>query len=179
MFFQKSLFAFDVALRIWRPSIFHVRPKKLPYPLSTSTKIRNKVDLKRFRFLDRFSHRILHHFASILEANLKPCWPLNRPKKLPRCVQERSWRRLEGVLVPCWSQECPRVAQKPSRPRVWTLQTSILDSPDFVFGELFNESLRMFSIHLWIALEQFPISFSFIMVSVSRCLDSYNLQSPC
>ena len=39
-----------------------------------------KIDPKMHRFFDRFLHRFFFDFASILEANLEPCWPLFRSK---------------------------------------------------------------------------------------------------
>ena len=49
-------------------------------PSPKSIKILLKIDPKMHRFFDRFSHRFFFDFASILEANLEPCWPLFRSK---------------------------------------------------------------------------------------------------
>ena len=51
-----------------------------PCFIQKSTKVFPKIDPKMHRFFDRFLHRFFFDFASILEANLEPCWPLFRSK---------------------------------------------------------------------------------------------------
>ena len=64
-----------------------------PFCLQKSTKTLPKIDSKMHRLFDRFLHRFFFDFASILEANLEPCWPLFRSKHSDaKCA--------EGVF--CW-----------------------------------------------------------------------------
>ena len=51
-----------------------------PFSLPKSTKIPSKINFKRHRFFDRFGHRFLCDFGSVLGPKLGPCWRLFRPK---------------------------------------------------------------------------------------------------
>ena len=87
VFFQK------IVLRSWARFWIDVGANMPPFFLQKSIKILPKIDSKMHHFFDRFLHRIFFDFASILEANLEPCWPLFRSKHGDR-------ERAEGTL--CW-----------------------------------------------------------------------------
>ena len=66
-----------------------------PFFFQKSTQILPKIDPKMHHFFDRFLHRFFFDFASILEANLEPCWP-------PWGHLGGSWRPLGGLLEASW-----------------------------------------------------------------------------
>ena len=82
-----------MAIRSWHRFLIDFGVNMLPFFLQKSTKILPKIDPKMHHFFDRFSHRFFFDFASILEANLEPCWPLFRLK-----YGDPIWGK--GVL--CW-----------------------------------------------------------------------------
>ena len=115
------------------------------------------------------SFELLHYFSirSLMYSILMPTWLHFRMKFRPRCLQAAlktpldapAWRprqpRSHPITAPRrprrtttpsgWSQlrpAAPKAAKKPSKPRFWTLWTSILDAPDLDFGP----SIRRFSI---------------------------------
>ena len=69
-----------IALRSWHRFLLDFGANMAPFCLQKSTKILPKIDSKMHRFFDRFLHRFFFDLASILEANLEPCWPLFLPK---------------------------------------------------------------------------------------------------
>ena len=75
-----------------------------------------------------------------------PRTPQRRPPGPPRRTQSAPKTLPRRTTTPSgWYQlrpAAPKAAKKPSKPRFWTLQTSILDPPDVDFGP----SIRRFSI---------------------------------
>ena len=67
-----------------------------------------------------------------------PKTPQRRPPGRPRRTQSAPKTAPRRTTTPSgWSQlrpAAPKVAKKPSKPRFWTLWTSILDPPDLDFG---------------------------------------------
>ena len=74
-FFKKSLFEVG-----WHRFLIDVGANMPPFFHQKSTNNLPKIDPKRHHFFDRFLHRFFFDFASILEANLEPCWPIFRSK---------------------------------------------------------------------------------------------------
>ena len=92
-------------------------------------------------------------FSDETSAKMPPSFPqdaLGRPSLAPKTAQEPpnngSKTPPRRTTTPSgWSQlrpAAPKAAKKPSKPRFWTLRTSILDAPDLDFGP----SIRRFSI---------------------------------
>ena len=79
--------------------------------------------------------------------------PQDAPKTHPKRPQDGSKTPPRRTTTPSgWSQlrpAAPKAAKKPSKPRFWTLWTSILDPPDLDFGP----SIRRFSILQTLAQE--------------------------
>ena len=77
-------------VRFW----FHLGANLRPFSLPKWMNILSKIDFKRHRFFDRFWHRFLIDFRSILGANLGPNWRQEGPKNGPICGL-----RLRGTLL--------------------------------------------------------------------------------
>ena len=70
------------------------------------------------------------------------------PKTHPKRPQDGSKTPPRRTTTPCgWSQlrpAAPKAAKKPSKPRFWTLWTSILDPPDLDFWTILGRFLEDF-----------------------------------
>ena len=131
-FFQK------IVIRSWHRFLIDFCANMLPFCLQKSTKILPKIDSKMHYFFVRFSHRFFFDFASILEANLEPCWPLSwRPR------MRRGWFMLGlSSFSVFWASWPPLGALWARFGRV---RASILE----VFGAHFLHNFQVFCTHFF------------------------------
>ena len=135
LFFEWKTRLKKIALRSWDRFLIDSGANMLPFFLQKSLKFLPKIDSKMHHFFDRFWHRFLSDFDSILEANLEPCWPLFRSKYGGRIWRMGGWcwvyllfrffgrpgpllapsgLDLGGFGPPFWRFWCPSSSQFPS-----------------------------------------------------------------